>query len=276
MIFFLLPDVNSILTDMINRMVVAFPNLIVCIIIVVIGYFISKIVSLALKKSLEKLQVDKLGEKLNEIDMVRKTNADIKLSAIFSKAIFYFLFLFFMVAGAETLNMPAISDLFKGIFDFFPKVLVALIIMIMGMLFAEFIRKILETAMKSLGMGSAVMLSNLIFYFLFINIFILALSQAEINTEFLSQNLSLIIGGIVLAFALAYGLASRDIVSNHIASFYATKGINIGDRITIDNVTGIVSHIDKSTVTIQSESSRHIIPLSKLVSETIEVHQGNI
>lgn len=270
--FLLLPDITNILTDLFNSVMRAVPNVLAAIVIFIIGLFVSKIISVVLRKALEKLKIDQLGEKLNEIEMVSKANMEIKLSKIFSKSLYYFLLLFFLVASAEVLNMPAISDVFKGIFNFFPKVLVALLVMILGLLFAEFIRKVLETAMKSLGIGSAIMISNFIFYFLFVNIFIVALSQAEINTDFLSQNLSIIIGGIMLAFAIAYGFASKDIVANYIASLYATKNIKIGDNITIDNVTGIITEIDKSTFTIQSESSKVIIPLSKLSNEKIQIH----
>lgn len=270
--FLLLPDITTILTDLFNSVMEAVPNVLASIVIFVTGLIISKIVSIIVRKALEKLKIDQLGEKLNEIEMVSKANMEIKLSHIFSKAIYYFLLLFFMVAAAEVLNMPAVSDVFTGIFNFFPKVIVALLVMILGLLFAEFIRKVLETAMKSLGIGSAVMISNFIFYFLFVNIFIVALAQADINTDFLSQNLSMIIGGIMLAFAIAYGFASKDVVSNYIASLYAAKNINIGDHITIDNVTGIITEIDKSTFTIQSENSKVIIPLSKLTTEKIQIH----
>jgi len=218
-------DIQVIMTDMLNNMFSIIPNVLKALIFFIIGYIISKLIAKGLEKTLKKLRVDELGDKLNEIDMVSKANADIKLSKIFSKAIYYFLLLFFLVAASDILNMPAISEVFKGIFDFFPKAITALLIIILGLLFAEFMRKILETAMKSLGISSAALISNFIFYFLFVNIFILALSQAEINTDFLSQNLSLIIGGVVAAFALAYGLASRDVVANYVASFYATKNV---------------------------------------------------
>lgn len=271
--FLLLPDIGEILTKLINDAAGVIPNLIAALVIAIIGIIVSKIVASLVRKGLQKLKVDKLGEKLNEIEMVSKANAEIKLSSIFSKAIYYFMVLFFMVAAAETLNMPAVSDLFKGIFNFFPKLLVALIIMILGILFAEFIRKLLATTMKSLGIPSAAMISNFVFYFLFINIFIVALSQADIDTGFLSQNISLIIGGIVAAFAIAYGLASKDTVANYVASFSANRNIAIGDRVTVDGVTGIVSQIDRTTVVITTESSKVIMPLNKMVSEKIEIHQ---
>ena len=268
-----MPDIQSIMTKMIDNIITMVPNIFTAIIIFIVGYFISKLVSRGLKKALEKLKIDQLGDKLNEIDLVSKANADIKLSKIFSKAIYYFLLLFFMVASAEALNMPAVSDVFKGIFNFFPKALTALLIIILGLLFAEFMRKILETTMKSLGISSAALIANFIFYFLFVNIFILALSQAEINTDFLSQNLSLIIGGIVAAFAIAYGLASKDVVANYVASFYASNHIEIGDRITVDGINGVVSNIDKSTVEIQTENSKVLIPLSKFMNQNVEIHR---
>ena len=268
-----MPDIQKIMTDMINDIITMVPNILTAILIFVVGYIISKLVARGLKKALEKLKVDKLGDKLNEIDMVSKANANIKLSAIFSKAIYYFLLLFFMVAAAEALSMPAVTDVFKGIFNFFPKAITALLIIILGLLFAEFMRKILETAMKSLGISSATLISNFIFYFFFVNIFILALSQAEINTDFLSQNLSLIVGGIVAAFAIAYGLASKDVVANYVASFYASDHIEVGDRITVDGINGVVSNIDKATVEIQTENSKVLIPLSKFMNQNVEIHR---
>lgn len=268
-----MPDIQAIMTDMLRNIAVMIPNILTAIFIFIVGYLISKLVAKGLEKTLSKLKVDQLGDKLNEIDMVSKANADIKLSKLFSKAIYYFLLLFFMVAAAEALNMPAISEVFKGIFDFFPKALTALLIIIIGLLFAEFMRKVLETAMKSLGISSAALISNFIFYFLFVNIFIVALSQAEINTEFLSQNLSLIIGGIVAAFAIAYGLASKDVVASYVASFYATKHIEIGDRISVDGVNGVISNIDKSSVEVQTENSKVLIPLSKFMNQNVEIHR---
>lgn len=268
-----MPDIQAIMTKMLEDMGSMIPNIVVAILIFVVGYIISKIVTKAIEKALLKLKIDKLGDKLNEIDMVSKANTEIKLSKVFSKAIYYFLLLFFMVAAAEALNMPAVSDVFKGIFDFFPKAITALLIIILGLLFAEFMRKILETAMKSLGISSATLISNFIFYFLFVNIFILALSQAEINTDFLSQNLSLIIGGVVAAFAIAYGLASKDVVANYVASFYAVKNVEVGDRITIENVSGVVTEIDKSSVAVQTENSKILIPLSKFMNQNVEIHR---
>ncbi len=240
------------------------------ILIFVVGYIICKMIYKAIKKALEKVGIDKIGEKLNEIDIVQKANMEIKISAVLSKIIYYFLMLF--VAVAATSEMPEISNLIVDILNFIPKLIMALIVLVIGILIADALRKMVNTGLKSLGVPSAGIISSVVFYFLFINIVIISLSQAEINTEFLSQNISIIIAGIVAAFAIGYGLASKDVMANMIASFYSGKQFQVGDKITIDDVTGIVSNIDKSSLVIKTETGRVMLPLNKAVNLKVEFH----
>ncbi|MDF1695499.1 MAG: mechanosensitive ion channel [Saprospiraceae bacterium] len=260
------------LYNMLSKLVNTVPDVVSAILIFVIGYIISKMISKAVKKAISKVGIDKVGEKLNEIDIVQKMNMEIKISTILSKTLYYFLMLLFAVASTSVLGIPEISNLFADIFNFIPRLVVALIVLILGTLIADALRKMVHTGLKSLGVSSAGILSSVVFYFLFINIVISALSQAEINTEFLAQNISIIIGGVIAAFAIGYGLASKDIMANMIASFYSGSQFKVGDKITIDDVTGVISKIDKSSITIKTETGRVMFPLNKAVNQKVEFH----
>ncbi|MEM9548412.1 MAG: mechanosensitive ion channel domain-containing protein [Bacteroidota bacterium] len=242
----------------------------VAILIFIIGYIVCRIIAKAVKKVLEKVGIDKIGDKLNEIDIVQKAKMEIKISHVLSKIIYYFLMLF--VAVAATSELPEVSNLIAELLNFIPKLVVALILLVLGILIADALRKMVLTGLKSLGVPSAGLISSVVFYFLFINIVISSLSQAEINTEFLSQNISIVIGGIVAAFAIGYGLASKDIMANMIASFYSGKQFQIGDKITIDDVTGVVLSLDKSTLTIKTDNGKVMFPLNKAVNQKVEFH----
>lgn len=98
-----------------------------------------------------------------------------------------------------------------------------------------------------------------------------ALGQAKINTEFIQSNLTVIIGGGVLAFSFGYGFASRDMMANFIASFYSKSKVKIGDRIRIEEVEGEVVGIDNTSITVKGNDRQIIIPLSKLTSENVEI-----
>ncbi|MBT8189270.1 MAG: mechanosensitive ion channel [Saprospiraceae bacterium] len=264
---------SKALQELISKFVSGVPNFVMAVILAIVGIIISKIVAKIVRKFLEKIGIDKLGDKLNEIDIVDKSNIKIKISTILSKVIYYFMVLFFLVAASDILNMPAVSDLVLGIFNLIPSLIVAGIILILGTLLADAIRGICQTGLQSLGIPSARLIASFVFYFLFINIVISALTQAKINTEFLSQNISLIIGGIVLAFAIGYGLASKTTMANFLASYYSKDKFEVGDTITIDGETGKIVELGKSSLIMISENGNKIIfPLNHISNSKIEIH----
>ena len=261
------------LVQMGQQFINAFPRVFTAIVIVVVGMIIAKIVSKTIRKLMEKVGVDKIGEKLNEIEMIQKSNFDIKLSKLFSKVFYYVLMLFFLVAAADVLSMPAVSQLVTDIFNFVPNLIVALIVLILGLLMSEAVKNLVYTTLKSLAVPSAKIISSFLFYFLLINVLVSALTQAKINIEFLSQNLTVLIGGAVMAFGIGYGLASKDVIANFMASFYSKDKIKLGDIVTIDGVEGEIVDIDRSSLTIDTAGSRIVMPLSKMTSDKIEIHK---
>jgi small-conductance mechanosensitive channel len=98
-----------------------------------------------------------------------------------------------------------------------------------------------------------------------------ALSQAQIETSFIIANLSILLGGLAFAFALAYGLAARPLLGGFLAQFYNRGKINPGDTIRIEDYEGVVLSIDRASFTLKVEDQLLIIPLSKLQSETVLV-----
>ncbi len=250
------------------------PNIISAIALVLIGRFISKLIAGMVKRILVKIKIDRFGEKLNEIDMVEKANMEIKLSSIFGKIVYYFLFVFFLVAATDVLNMAAISELVLGLFNLIPKLIVGFIILIFGLLLSEGIRKLVETTLISLGLPSAKIIASVLFYFLLINVIVSAVAQAEINTAFLEQNISIIIAGAVLAFAIGYGLASREVVANFLSFFYSKDKVQIGDVITIDGDKGKVTDISRNSFTVDTGDRMVVYPLKMLMTEKIAIHKN--
>jgi len=271
-LFFSLSE-SPALKDLITSFVKGVPNFVMAIVIVIVGLIIAKILSKIIRKALLTVNIDAIGEKLNEIDFIDKANIKIKLSTVLSKIVYYILVLFFMVAATDVLGMPAVSNLVANLFNLIPNLIVAGIILILGTLMADAVRGIAQSALESLGIPSARMLASFVFYFLFINIIISALTQAQINTEFLSQNISLLIGGIILAFAIGYGLASKASMSNFLASYYSKGKFDVGDTISIDGETGKIVEMDKSSMILIAENGNKVIfPLNQVSTSKIEIH----
>jgi len=260
-------------TGMIDGAVSTVPKILLALIILIVGIIVAKIIRKVIAKVLKAAKIDKLGESLNQVDIVYKSNIKIELSKFFSTIIYYIIMLMVLILSSTALGMEEVTQLMSDIVKFIPNLLVAIIILIGGTLLADMIKTMVGTALKSLGVPSAGMISNVLFYFLFINIILIALKQSKIQTDFLAQNISILIAGVVGAFAIGYGLASKDTMSNLLASLYSKNVFNIGDKVTIDGITGTISDIDKSKLTLETEDSMVIMPLSKATNQTVHFHK---
>lgn len=261
------------MSDLTSKFISGIPKVVMAIVILIVGLLICKLIAKMVKSFLEKIQIDRLGDKLSEIDIVDKSNIKIKFSVFLSKIVYYFMFIFVLVIAADVLQMQAVTDIVSDLLNLIPNIIVALAILVIGTLFAEAVKNMVKTALDSLGIPSAKLISTFLFYFLFINIALTALKQAKIDTGFLQQNISLLIGGVVLAFALGYGYASRSTMSNFLASYYTQGKIKVGDRITLEGTTGDIVALDKSTMMIKTDTNNTVIfPLHKVTKEKIELH----
>lgn len=258
---------------MLRDFAAAVPNIVGAILIIILGWIISKLIAKLIKRLLKGIGVDKLAERLNQIDIVSRTNIQIVPSSLLSKFIYYFLLFIFISAAIDTLGMEAISSLMNDFLNYIPYLLSASIVFVVGLLLADFLRKTVHTACVSLGIPAANFIASAIFYFLFLNVAMITLDQARIDTGFIQDNLSIILGGVVLAFAIGYGFASRPIVANLLSAYYNREKVQVGDVIAIDGVKGEVVDKDNSNIVLQAEGRKVIIPLGRLSSETYEVYE---
>jgi len=260
---------NNLITDFIS----VIPNLVKALIIFIIGYLIAKIVAKIVKRGLKMVGVDKLGDKLNAIDIVQSNNIEIVPSSLFSKIFYYIILLLVTVLATDVLQVEAVSRLMSDLVSYMPNVLVAIILLGIGLLVADAIKGMVQTACESFNIPSAKMIGNIAFFLILIVVLISALSQLGIKTDFMITVITIILGGVVLAFSLGYGLASKGTMSNFLASRQNDNKFKIGDTISIDGTKGIILSIDQSAVTLKTESSKIIIPLHKFASEKIEVFE---
>ena len=261
----------NLLEKLLSDFLTVIPKLAGAITLLIVGYFLSKAVIKLLTVILSKIGVDKLTEKLNDIDIIQENNIQVKLSSILGSTVFYLMMLVFLIAATDVLGMPAVSQLISDIINYIPNVLTALIVLIFGLLVSNLIKNIVLTACKSFGIPSAGIIGNFVFYFVFLTAIVTAMAQAKIDTDFVKTNLNIILGGGVAAFALGYGLASRDVMANFLGSMYSRKRFRTGDVIKIGDTVGRIVALDNTSVVLNAPDRQIIIPLSKLMRESVEI-----
>ena len=262
----------TLLQNLLTQLKNFLPNLIFALAILIIGWIFAKIVARVFKNILRALKVDSIADKINDIDIVRKTNIKILPSNVISKLIYYILMLFVLVIATEKLGVEAVTDLLTDFIGYLPRLLTALLFFVIGLLIADAIRGVVLTACQSLGIPSSSIIASVVFYFIFLSVTMSALDQAGIQTDFIKSNLMIIIAGAVGAFALGYGLASKGMMANFLASFYTKSKFIVGDTITINGIKGQIIEMDNTTAVVQTENSKVVLPLSKLAENEVEIH----
>lgn len=262
----------ELLRNLLQQLVEFLPNLIFALVILIIGWIIAKIIARIIKKLLKSIKVDDLADKLNGIDIVRKANLKILPSNVLSKTVYYVLMLLTAVVATDKLGVVAVTELITDFIKYLPQLFTAFLFFIIGLLIADAIRGIILTACKSLGIPSANIIASVVFYFIFLSVSMSALRQAGVATDFIESNLSIVIAGAVGAFAFGYGLASKGMMANFLASFYTKGKFKIGDTVTVDSVKGQIVEMDNTSFTLKTENSKIIFPLSKLAEKEVEIH----
>lgn len=241
-------------------------------IILLIGWLLAKIAAKIITKVLSSIGIDRLAEKMMQIDFFEQSNINLVPSKITSSIAYYFILIVFIMAAVQAMGLTVISELLQDFITYIPNGITAFALLILGVFVADAVKKILISACKSLDIASGNLIANIVFYFILLNMLLIALRQAQLQTSFMEDNISIMLAGVAGAFAIGYGLASRKIMSNLLASFYNRGKIKIGDDVTISGMRGEVVSITNNDLILRSDESEFIIPYAVVTGEGVEIH----
>lgn len=270
-----LPDIAEILRNtfytLISQFVDFVPRVIGCLVILGIGYLVARGVKILLSQILGRVGFDRIGDRLNEIGIIKQLKTEISLSDIVAKIFYYYILLIFLTFAADTLGVDTITNMVLSLVNFIPKLIAGAVMLQIGIMLSDAIKSAVTALCKSFNIASAKLIGNIAFVFFLIITFLTALRQIGIETDMLESSFILIIGGAVAAFAIGYGIASRDVLANIISSFYSRKNYHEGQLIEIDDVKGVIAKIDNTSVTIVSDASTTIIPLQLFQTKRVVI-----
>ena len=266
------PGILDALYNQFEAMLAVIPALLKAGIILLVGWLLAKVVAKVIRRLLGAIGVDRLAERLMQIEFFQQSKINLVPSIIISRIVYYFIIIVFVMAAVEAMGLTMISQLLQDFIAYIPNGLTAFAILVLGIFVADAVKKVLVSACLSLGIASGNLIANVVFYFILLNILLIALRQAQLQTEFMEDNISIMLAGVAGAFAIGYGLASRDIMSNLLAAFYNRGKIKIGDEVSVGSMRGEVVSLNNNELILRAEESEYIIPFRMVFSEGVEIH----
>ena len=246
------------------------PNIAAALLLLVFGYLVAKMFGLVITKVLAKLGLDKLTERSGVASAVQSTGIDTSASSIIGKIVYWLIFLLFMIAAADSLGLPRVSDTINGFVQYLPKLVGALLVVIIGLFAAHLVRAAIETAAQGMQLDYGKALGSLIYALMVIVVISLAIGQLEIETELLNQVVSIVLFAIGAAVALSLGMGTRSTAGNIVAGLYARDLFPPGDKISVGDISGTVIEVSTTNTLIELEDgTTYSIPNSTLVESQV-------
>ncbi len=249
----------------------ALPKIIGALIILIIGWLITKIVLFLLGKILKLAKVNTLSDKINEMDLFGKGDFKVDIIKVILGFVKWILILVFLIVAADILSWEIISTEIGNLLRYLPRLFSALALMMIGLYIGNFIKTTVKKLFDSLEFSGSNIVSNMLFYIIVIFISITALNQAGIDTTIITNNITLILGSFLLAFAIGLGLGSREIITDLLRSFYTRRTYAVGDKVVIGETSGTIEAIENNSLTLVTKKGKFVIPIKDVVSGSVEI-----
>lgn len=248
------------------------PRLLGALLILLLGWLVAKLLARVVLGVLRGIKFDQLADRVGAGDLLRRANISLTPAALISRFLYWVLLLFVIITAADVMGWAAVSQEISKLISYLPQLLAALVFFVIGFYIAGFVRDLVRGAARTLGISAGRVISAVIYYLLLLVITLTALDQAGVDTTILTSNFLLIVGAVLLSAAISYGFASRDVLTNILASFFNRRTVKVGQRIEWNGQRGRVIEIGVLSVILQlDDRDKLIIPASRLVNDPVRV-----
>ncbi|MFT3885358.1 MAG: mechanosensitive ion channel [Flavobacteriales bacterium] len=238
------------------------------LVVLALGYGLAKLLQWITRRVIRSTGLEGVAER-NGLERVLKRLGGTAFVA--GRIMYWITFIFFVLAAAEVMDIALITDALRRFFGYIPRLLTALAVLVAGIWLGQKVRGVANGLSGSMGLAGGKVVGQIIFGIIVVFMGITALNVAGIDTTLITSNILLFLGGVLLAFSVAYGMASKDILTSILGSYYGKDRFEPGQVVRIGNDTGVIERIDSVSMTIRTVDRIILIPASKLITERIEV-----
>ncbi len=176
------------------------------------------------------------------------------------RAVYWLVVVCSVMAATETLGLPVVTAWLSGVATFLPRVAVAILIVALGTVAARVMRHVVSSTAGAANVTAAERLGRVTEMALLLGTVLIAIEQLGIEISFLKATLLIMMGGLLLGAALAFGFGGRDLVANILSAHYVQRLYQVGQIVQIDGVEGRIVRIAETSVILECPEGDVSIP----------------
>jgi mechanosensitive ion channel-like protein len=206
-----------------TKIAVFLPNLFFAVAIILLGWVLCNIIKRIVVRILKLCQFDMLAERAGIKQILDRGGIKQAPSDILGLLVFWFLFLIAIVTTLETLNLSGATDTLHTIYLYIPKIVAALVTLILGLYFANFLESVTRTSCANAGLEAAPSIGRAAYIGTAIFVVAGIFEILDIASEIVIWAFILVFGAVCLALALSFGLGGKEVAGRFLEKWLEQK-----------------------------------------------------
>jgi len=206
-----------------NQIVNILLNLGAIIIILVAGWLIAGILGGFAKRILRIINIDSLLMSFSMKERMEKSGMKISLAEIGGEFVKWAIILLALIAATESVGLTQVAQFLNQILSYVPNIIVAVIILVIGMLIADFAYRVAKSSLHIAGLASPELIGSAVRWVVIIFAVLMALDQLGLRLEFIKIFLMGVVAMFALAGGIAFGLGGKDLAKEMLEKMRAGK-----------------------------------------------------
>jgi hypothetical protein len=198
------------LAGALNTFLSAIPRIIGFAVVLIVGWIISSLLARGVEALLRAVRFNELARRSGFADFVEKMGVRDDSAGVIASIAKWCVRLITLVVAFDTLGLPAVSNVLNQLLLWLPNLIVALVVLVIGGLAANALSRLVRGATAEAGFSNPETMETVTKVAVWGFAIVVAITQLGIATTLINTVLIGLIGGVALAFGLAFGLGGRD------------------------------------------------------------------
>jgi Mechanosensitive ion channel, conserved TM helix len=198
------------------------PQLMVMLIIILLGLVIAWVLKVVVRRVLGWLNLGTISESTGVTELLSKAALPSPVDLL-SRLVFWVVWLAFVLLGVEALGVVALQEQIARLLSFLPQIFVALLILFVGLLAANFFSRATLLAAANANYPSARLFSNVVRLLIAILAVTMAFEQLGLGQHAVLIAFSIAFGAVMMGLAIAFGLGGKDVARRILEREFSEK-----------------------------------------------------
>jgi hypothetical protein len=210
MVYEIQQSVLDALSNLWAGFVEVLPVVLGALVVLIVGWLIALSLGRLAVRIIDVLQVDKAVHALKITSIFERSGMKLNVAELIGWLVKWFFLVVFFLAAADILGWAQVSLFLGDVLAYIPNVIIAAVILLVGILFANFTHEAVRTSVDAAELESGHFLAGLSKWAILIFALFAALNQLSIAEELIQLLLTGFIAMVAIGGGLAFGLGGKE------------------------------------------------------------------